>query len=103
MAVPRLGRQDARKLISRVLGDANVMYGRHFREALADEGLEIGDALGILSRGQIYDEPEQDIKTGDWKYRIEGDTPDGKRCAIVFCFKSRDDAFLITIFAVGRR
>ncbi len=41
----------------------------------------IGDALGILNRGQVYDEPEQDIKTGDWKYRMEGETPGGKRCA----------------------
>ena len=70
---------------------------------MVDEGLEIGDALGILNRGQVYDEPEQDIKTGDCKYRIEDETPGGKRCAIVFCFKSRDDAFLITVFAVGRR
>lgn len=56
---------------------------------------------GFLLRGQIYDEP--DIKTGEWKYTIEGHTPDGTLLAIVFCFKSEEPAFLITVFSVSSR
>jgi len=58
--------------------------------------------LHVLKNGRIYDEPEQDIKTGDWKYRIEGKEVDGRTLKIVFCFKDFggvDTAYLITVFA----
>ena len=41
--------------------------------------------------------PEEDIKTGEWKYRIEGFTPDHYRIAVVFTFRS-DLAVFITVF-----
>jgi hypothetical protein len=56
-----------------------------------------------MKSGAIYNPPEQDIKTGEWKYRIEGFAPDGEWLAIVFCFKTRKRAFLITVFAVESR
>jgi hypothetical protein len=82
------------------LEDGAVGYGTHFREELAKERLSIEDAWPVLRRGRIYDPPEQDIKTGEWKYRIEGRTPDGTWIAIVFCFKSIRKAFLITAFSI---
>ncbi|HWZ55059.1 MAG TPA: DUF4258 domain-containing protein [Verrucomicrobiae bacterium] len=80
-----------------------VILGRHFRDELANEGLFFADALRVLKTGQIYDEPEPDPKTGDWKYRVEGREVDGKWLAIVFCFKAVDTAFLITVFSVKTR
>ena len=41
--------------------------------------------------------PEEDIKTGEWKYRIEGFTPDHYRIAVVFTLGS-DLAVFITVF-----
>ena len=43
------------------------------------------------------------LKTGEWKYRVEGHEPDGKWLAIVFCFKKVKRAFLITVFSVESR
>jgi len=70
---------------------------------LENEGLEFSDAFCVLSGGQIYREPEPDIKTGDWKYAIEGLEPGGKWLAVVFCFKRTATALLITVFSVTSR
>lgn len=80
-----------------------MRYGRHFLEELANERLSIEDAWIVLRHGQIYDPPEQDIKTREWKYRVEGKEPGGKPLAVVFCFKEADQMFLITIFSIENK
>jgi hypothetical protein len=80
-----------------------VIPGLHFRQELEREGLTIPDAWAVLRNGKIYDPPEHDIKTREWKYKIEGPEPDGKWLAIVFSFKAIDTAFLITVFSVEAR
>jgi hypothetical protein len=69
---------------------------------LEKEGRTLPDALHVLRTGLIYDEPEPDPKTGEWKYRIEGKEVDGRVLKIVFCFKDFDEidtAYLITVFS----
>jgi hypothetical protein len=102
MPVDRFSRQDARTLLSHVLEEGNVRYGPHFRKALEDENVTIQDADVVLKRGQIFNEAEQDIKTGEWTYRVEGETPDKKKLAIVICFKTENDVFLITVFGLRK-
>ena len=75
---------------------------KHFKEELLNEGLDFSDALYVLERGLIIDPPEQNIKSGEWKYRIEGYEPNGIYLAIVFCFKAVDQALLITVFSIAR-
>jgi len=100
-SVPCLSREEAVDLLRRCLEDGAVIPGAHFRQELANEGLSMADAWQVLRSGRIYDPPEQDIKTGEWKYRIEGHEPDGKWIVIVFSFKTVNRAFLITIFSVA--
>lgn len=103
MTIKRLSRPEAAELARRCLQPGRrVIPGKHFRDELESEGLTLSDALHVLKNGRIYDEPEQDIKTGDWKYRIEGKEVDGRTLKIVFCFKDFggvDTAYLITVFA----
>lgn len=81
------------------LQDGQVKPTKHFLDALADEpDLAIPDVWQVLRTGCIFGPPEQDIKTGEWKYKIEGKTPDGTWMAVVFCFKSADRVNLVTIF-----
>jgi hypothetical protein len=70
---------------------------------LAKENISLADAWWVLRRGRIFDAPEPDIKTGEWKYRIEGHEPGGKWMAIVFSFKTVERAFLITVFSIEAR
>ena len=84
----------------------NIIPRRHFRNELEKEALDLQDAVRVLKTGNIFLEPEPDTKTGDWKYRVEGvegAEVDGKWLAIVFCFKTEDTAFLITVFSVEAR
>jgi len=62
--------------------------------------LTFEDAWTVLGRGQIYEPPEDDIKTGESKYRVEGHAPEGKWLVIVFSFKTVERVFLITVFSV---
>lgn len=100
MAVRRLSRPDALRLLRECVRSGHIIPGKHFREELANEGLILPDAVRVLKTGQIYDEPEPDPKTGEWKYRVEGREVDGKWLAIVFCFKGTATAFLITVFSI---
>jgi len=84
-------------------GDGEVIPGRHFRDELAQEGLTFEDAWMVLTKGQICKPPEPDIKTGEWKYSVEGYESGGKWLVIVFSFKTIARAFLITIFSVKEK
>jgi hypothetical protein len=70
------------------------------RDELAVEQLSILDAYHVPPTGQVFNEPELDPRYGDWNYRMEGNEPEGRRLAIVSCFKSLDTALLITIFSI---
>lgn len=78
----------------------SVIPGGHFRDELRKEGLTLPDAWLVLRSGCIYNAPECDIKTGEWKYTIEGLTADGIWLAVVFSFKHVDKAYLITVFSI---
>lgn len=103
MAVTCRTLQEAVDLLRHCLESGEVIPGKHFRDELANDNLTIEDAWSVLKSGNIYNPPEPDIKTGEWKYRMEGYTPDGEWLAIVFCFKTRERAFLITVFSVESR
>ena len=72
MPVKRLSRTVAADLVRHCLSAGRVIPGRHFKEELANEGLDILDAHNVLRTGNIFQEPEPDIRSGDWKYRMEG-------------------------------
>ncbi len=87
----------AKEELNRRLTEGKVVYTRHFLDELRDDDLIIGDALYVCRSGRIQQPPECDIKTGHWKYRIEGPVPDHGEVAVVFRFGS-DDAVFITVF-----
>ena len=93
----------ARRQLQECLEFGKVVLTRHFRDELSNERIPFDDAWSILRRGNIYDPPEQDSNTDEWKYRIEGHEPGGKWIVIVFWFKNTDTAFLITIFSVSAK
>jgi hypothetical protein len=43
------------------------------------------------------------MKTGEWKYRVEGRDAGGKWVAIIFTFKTVELVFLITVFSIEAR
>ena len=55
------------------------------------------DVLVVCRSGAIVMAPEKDIRTGQWKYRIEGINLERRRVAVVFTFRA-ESAVLITVF-----
>jgi hypothetical protein len=99
-----LNQQEATDLVRYCLGEGGeIIPGKHFRDALVAEGLTFEDTWGVLRTGNVYDPPEQDIRTSEWKYRLEGYEPGGKWIVIVLSFKSLERTFLITVFSVKTR
>jgi hypothetical protein len=87
------------------LNDGVVVLTRHFREELANDDLSMQDVMDVCRSGAILRPPEQDPRTGDWKYRIEGMTAEGTRVAVVFTIRSGNEtveAVLITVFRTDK-
>jgi len=95
--------QESVDLLRYCIEQGGVVWGKHFKEELAKERVSFTGAWWVLRRGRIFDPPEQDIKTGEWKYRIEGHEPGGKWLVVVFSFKTVERAFLITVFSIEAR
>ncbi len=96
--------QEAEDLLHYCLGpEGKVIPGLHFQKELEEENLEIPDAWFVLRKGHVLLPPEPDIKTGEWKYTVEGHETGGKYIGIVFSFKEVDYAFLITVFSIESR
>jgi hypothetical protein len=64
-----MSRAAALALLHRCLEEGSVIPGPHFTKALADEGSTFSDAVTVMRCGKVYDEPEHDIKWGEWKYK----------------------------------
>jgi hypothetical protein len=79
------------------LEDGTVSYTRHFRDELASDDLTIEDVLAACRSGAIVMAPEKDIRTGHWKYRIEGITAERRSIAVVFSLLPHAAVF-ITVF-----
>lgn len=91
---------EAVTLIRHCLDEGRVILSKHFRQELRAEDLTLQDAFYVLQTGAVFREPEFDVRYREWNYRIEGAEPDGKRLAIVFCFKEDESGFLITVFSI---
>jgi uncharacterized DUF497 family protein len=101
--IPCMPKIEAASQLRWCLEHGSVVPTWHFREEMAKENITLQDAHTVLRRGIIFDPPEENMKTGEWKYRIEGHEPGGKWMVIVFCFKSTEQVDLITIFSVQAR
>ena len=94
---PQTGDQ-AKRLLCESIRGGYVIYSKHFKEELINDGLTIGDILLVCRSGAISMAPERDSKRGVWKYRIEGLTADRDLVAVVFTFDPQKRAVFITAF-----
>lgn len=90
-------RDEAKARLNRCLEDGVVIYTKHFREELSNDELTMQDVLAVCRSGAIVMAPESDIKTGQWKYRIEGVTVERRLVSVVFSLTT-EAAVFITVF-----
>ena len=94
----RLGRDRAKAQLNLCLDEGQFVATRHFKDELKNDGLDMEDAFIVCRSGAILDEPEENMKSGQWRYRITGNTTDGKRVAVVFALNPGGTAVFITVF-----
>jgi hypothetical protein len=99
----RRSKNDAGILIRECLENGEIIPTKHFREELAAEELILSDVWCVIRRGTIWDEPEHNVATGDWTYRIFGTAADGQLVTVVFCFTSDEVGVLITVYTDAKR
>lgn len=103
VAVDCLSPEVARGILTDCLEHGNIIQSRHFREELGAEGLCFEDAWHVMRSGTITEPGEQDPKTGEWTYKVEGYETGEKYLVIVFTFKQVDTALLVTVYSLESR
>jgi hypothetical protein len=89
---------DALQLIRQHFNDGNIISTKHFRERLKDRNISIQDVTEIVKSGTIKKDPEKDLITSEWKYRIEGKSIDGIETVIIISIQDKKTSKLITTF-----
>ncbi len=92
-----LAKSQALARARRAFKDGIVIPTKHYQAELAKEGLTDLDVRNAIDRGSIYDEPEPHIKTGNWIYRIEGPSLDGKPIIVPVALQ-QGKLCLVTVF-----
>lgn len=81
----------SKPLVGKILRGGFVDYDvPHFKEELANDGLDINDAMNALQRG-VFNEPE--FENGEWRYQVHT-----HKCVVVFAFVSLAEIQVITIW-----
>lgn len=81
--VSKYSNKDALKLIRGNLSNGDTNPTNHFKDRLKERKVTMQDVLHIFKTGKIIDPPDLDIKTGEWKYKVEGATLDEKTIAVI--------------------
>lgn len=83
---------DVRLLIRAILERGEELsWSKHIHEELDNDELSTVDAVNVLRCWKYMDPAEQDVRTGDWKYRLHTDL-----MGVVITFRSVSQLRLIT-------
>jgi hypothetical protein len=93
----RLSTSDALKRLRDCLQTGVVQYHPHFAKRCRERGIDPQDAQFVLRKGVIYDEPELDVRFQEWRYKVEGRTPDEDKLKVVIAFPERDEVLVLTV------
>ena len=86
--------KDSRPLIRRIADSGNIIFPRHARDEMANDGITRGEAVNVLWHGKVgFPEMEK----GTWRYRVE--TP---RAAVIVVFRSETELAVVTVWRKKR-
>ena len=82
-------RNEAKKLILRILNEGYTVFSRHAEEELAKDDLTTVDAVNVLRAGKITEPAELERDT--WRYRVHTE-----RMVVVVSFASESKLRIVT-------
>jgi hypothetical protein len=98
--LPALSPEEAKRQILFILDEGNVELSAHCkRESMITRGISLLDITHALKTGEIKQAPEWDKGHDNWKYRVEGEDPDGvDLISIVVIIEANLTLRIVTVF-----
>ena len=94
----KYARDQARRIFATAVTSGRMTPIPHFWRELENARAARRDLEHVARTGRVYREPEPNIRSGNWRYRIEGTDVDGHRLQVVFEIVALDWVKLITVF-----
>lgn len=67
--------EEAKRIFQQAWKEGSVILTKHCRERMKERDIDNNDLIMLARLGAVFDPPEIDIKTGEWKYTIERRKP----------------------------
>jgi hypothetical protein len=93
----------AREIRDLVTAGCAVTLTTHAREAMADDAVSFVDVVHVLRSGVVRRAPDCDVRTGDWKVRVEGTSDERHLCVVVVVEADPVGVRVVTVWEVKRR
>ena len=89
----------ATSLIKKIVKSGFIRTTKHAKDRMKERDITNQDILWAFKYGKVIDEPEPDIKTGYWKYKIIGNAIDSDDLKITVVINEKENYLLvITVF-----
>ena len=98
----KLTPSNATRLINQIAShdSFNRRLTDHAKERIEERGIVMGDVLYLLNHGFVYEEGSPASNKGDWKYTVEGRTPNSGHRSIAAVVIPNPEKVEITIITV---
>lgn len=95
LAIKRMGKEQVRKLLSRILSTGGaVIFTEYCEKRMSERGITVPTAVNVLERGIVHDGEEYTHEGFDqWRYRVET-----ARYRVVVTFEVKE--FVIVVNAI---
>ena len=91
---PPYTRKEAQRIFQRAFKEGAVILTHHGRLRMRQRGIDTNDLLALARSGTVFNPPEPDIKTDQWKYLIERPRP---RLKAVFIIEEQRKVRILTV------
>ena len=97
MARDHLSNSDALRRLRECLKSGLVQFHSHFKRRCTGRSIDLQDVLFVLKHGIIRKPAELDLRFQQWRYKVEGRSPDGPELAVIITFLEEDGTLVLTV------
>jgi hypothetical protein len=88
----------ATKMIRGIAKFGTVIHSDHCEyERMPERNCSAQDLQIVLEEGEVYEPPKRDEKTGDFKYKMVGETVEGDRTTLVVVITDHRSLSIVTV------
>jgi hypothetical protein len=89
----------ATEMIRGIAKFGTVVHSDHCEyESMPGRDFSAQDLQMILEEGEVYEPPKRDEKTGDFKYKMVGETIEGDRTTVIVVITDHRSLSVVTVF-----